>query len=51
MIPPITAFMHYHMEVLDAMAKESLTTEVLHKIVERNKTILKAVEEVSPKRK
>jgi hypothetical protein len=51
MIPPLTAFMHYHMEVLDAMAKESLTSEALHKIVARNKAILKVAEEVSAKPK
>jgi hypothetical protein len=47
MLPPITAFLHYHEEVLRALDAGPLTTNTLREIRNRNKAIMAMFEEIT----
>ncbi len=47
MVPPITAYLHYHEEVLQAFDTGPLTPDTLRKIRRRNKAVTDIFEEIA----
>jgi hypothetical protein len=49
-MPPVSAFVHYHVQVLEHMANGTFTPETIQRLSEENGRILSAYTELSNKR-